>query len=59
MVFLARTLEKGESALYLGDKEEEMLVERGCEYVVDEISHVKKGMLSPLCEAIVYMLRRV
>ena len=58
MVFLARTLEKGERALYLGRKEEEMLVERGCEYVIDEISHVKKGMLSPFCEAIVYMLVR-
>ena len=34
MVFLTRILEKGEKALYLGHKEEEMLVERGCEYVI-------------------------
>ena len=59
MVFLARTLEKGERALYLGQKEEEMLVERGCEYWVEEISSVKKGLLSPVCEARVYMLRRI
>ena len=58
MVFLARTLEKGERALYLGHKEEEMLVERGCEYRIDEISPVKKGVLSPYCDAIVYMLVR-
>ena len=58
MVFLARTLEAGERALYLGNKEEEMLVERGCEYRIDEISPVEKGLLSPDCEAIVYMLVR-
>ena len=46
LVFLARILEKGERALYLGCKEEEMLVERGCEYVVNEISPVEKGVLS-------------
>ena len=59
MVFLARTLERGERALYLGHKEEEMLVERGCTYLIDEISPVEKGVLSPDCEAIVYMLRRI
>ena len=58
MVFLARTLEKGERALYLGRKEEEMLVERGCEYVIKEISPVDKGVLSPDYEASVYILRR-
>ena len=59
MVFLARILEKGERALYLGCKEEEMLVERGCEYVIKEISPVDKGILSPDTEAIVYILRRI
>ena len=59
MVFLARILEKGERALYLGCKEEEMLVERGCEYVINEISPVDKGILSPDTEAIVYILRRI
>ena len=59
IVFLARPLEEGDKALYLGNKEEEMLVERGCEYLVDEISPVEKGVLSPVCEASVYMLRRV
>ncbi|MBE6507118.1 MAG: hypothetical protein E7Z72_04235 [Methanocorpusculum parvum] len=59
MVFLARILEKGERALYLGSKEEEMLVERSCEYVVKEISPVEKGILSPDTEAIVYILRRI
>lgn len=59
MVFLARTLEKGETALYLGQKEEEMLVGRGCEYVVKEISEVDIGVLSPVCRASVYMLRRI
>ena len=58
-MFLARPLEEGDKALYLGNKEEEMLVERGCEYLVDEISPVEKGVLSPVCEASVYMLRRV
>ena len=52
MVFLARTLEAGERALYLGNKEEEMLVERGCEYRIDEISPVEKGLLSPDCEGV-------
>ena len=59
MVFLARKLEKGERALYLGCKEEEMLVGRGCEYLVEEVNHVEKGLLSPVCGAIVYMLRRI
>ena len=59
MVFLARSLEKGERALYLGNKEEEMLVERGCKYLIDEISPVEIGVLSPDYEAIVYMLRRI
>ena len=58
LVFLARILEKGERALYLGCKEEEMLVERGCEYVVNEISPVEKGVLSSDYEASVYILRR-
>ena len=43
LVFLARILEKGERALYLGCKEEEMLVERGCEYVVNEMSLWKRA----------------
>ena len=38
---------------------EEMLVERGCEYVIKEISPVDKGILSPDTEAIVYILRRI
>ena len=59
MVFLARPLEKGERALYLGNKEEEMLVERGCTYAVKEINLVQKGFLSPICDAIVYMLVRL
>ena len=59
IVFLARTLEKGEKALYLGSKEEEMLVERGCQYRIDEISSVDRGVLSADYEAIVYMLRRI
>ena len=58
IVFLARKLEKGERALYLGYKEEEMLVERGCEYTIEEVVPVKKGILSPVCEGIVYILRR-
>jgi len=59
IVFLTRPLEIGDRALYLGNKEEEMLVERGCTYLIDEISPVKKGVLSPVYEASVYMLRRV
>ena len=59
IVFLTRPLDIGDRALYLGNKEEEMLVERGCTYLIDEISPVKKGVLSPVCEASVYMLRRV
>ena len=59
MVFLSRPLEIGDMALYLGNKEEEMLVERGCEYQIDEISPVEKGLLSPFCDAIVYMLVRI
>ena len=59
LVFLARTLEIGERALYLGCKEEEMLVERGCTYMIDEISPVEIGVLSPDYEASVYMLRRI
>ena len=59
MVFLARSLKPDENALYLGCKEEEMLTGRGCKYRIDEISHVEKGLLSPVCESIVYMLRRI
>ena len=58
MVFFARPLEIGDTALYLGSKEEEMLVGRGHTYVIDEINQVEKGMLSPVCESIVYMLER-
>ena len=58
MVFLARTLEAGEVALYLGHKEDEMLIERGCQYAVDEIANVERGILSHEYEAIVYMLVR-
>ena len=58
MIFFARSLEIGDRALYLGQKEEEMLIERGCEYRVDEITSVKRGLLSPDYEAIVYMLVR-
>ena len=59
MVFLSRALKPGDRALYLGEKEEEMLVGRGKEYVVDEIVSVQKGDLSPVCESIVYILEEV
>ena len=59
MVFLSRALKPGDRALYLGEKEEEMLVGRGKEYVVDEIVSVQKGDLSPVSESIVYILEEV
>lgn len=58
LVFLARSLDAGDKALYLGNKEEEMLIERGCEYWIEEISPVEKGVLSPDYETIVYVLER-
>ena len=56
MVFLARNLQSGDKALYLGEKEDEMLVGRGKEYLIDEIVSVQKGDLSPVCKSIVYIL---
>ena len=55
-VFFARYLDVGAAGLYLGRKEEEIVVRRGTEYLVKEIEVVKKGLLSPLYDAIVYML---
>ena len=49
-------LDVGSAGLYLGRKEEEIVVRRGTEYLVKEIEVVKKGLLSPLYDAIVYML---
>ena len=59
MVFLSRALKPGDRALYFGEKEKEMLVGRGKEYVVDEIVSVQKGDLSPVSESIVYILEEV
>ena len=58
-IFLARTLDSGCKAVYLGQKEEEMLIERGRKYVVDEIVDVGVGELSPEYEATVYMLKEI
>ena len=59
MVFLARYLKPGDKALYLGEKEKEMLIGRGKEYTVDEIVSVQKGDLSPVCKSIVYILEEL
>ena len=59
LVFFTRSINAGERALYLGSKEEEMLVERGCRYIIQEIDKVEKGILSPACGAIVYILENI
>ena len=59
LVFFTRSIKAGEHALYLGSKEEEMLIERGCKYIIREIDEVEKGILSPSCRAIVYILESI
>lgn len=58
MVFFTRALEPGDRALYLGQKEEEMLIGRGQVYEINEIETVEKGRLSPFCKAKVYLLKK-
>ena len=47
----------GSCALYMGQKEEEMLLPRGMSYYVDEIDDVKPGVLDEKYEAKVYILK--
>lgn len=58
-IFLARILDSGSRAVYLGRKEEEMLIRRGSEYIIDEVVEVDVGELSQTHEASVYILREV
>lgn len=58
-IFLARVLDSGSHAVYLGQKEDEMLVRRGCEYIIEEVVDVAVGELSPTHKANVYILREV
>lgn len=56
-VFVTYDLPAGSHALYMGQKEEEMLLPRGMVYRVDEIDHAKPGFLDPEYEAKVYILK--
>lgn len=58
-VFLARVLDSGSRAVYLGEKENEMLVKRDSEYIIDEVVEVDIGELSHTHKANVYILREV
>ena len=55
-VFVLYKLRAGSHALYMGKKEEEMLLPRGMTYHVDEIDYVEPGILDSSYEAKVYML---
>lgn len=58
-VFLVRELEKGNRAVYMGDKEEEMLIPRRRKYVVDAIVHFDKDEFISGHKAIVYYITEV
>ena len=55
-VLVTYDLPAGSHALYMGKKEEEMLLPRGMRYIVDEIDYVKPGLLDSEYEAKVYIL---
>ena len=55
-VLVTYDLPAGSHALYMGKKEEEMLLPRGMRYIVDEIDYAKPGFLDPEYEAKVYIL---
>lgn len=56
-VLVTYNLPAGSHALYMGQKEEEMLLPRGMQYVVDEIDYVEPGFLDTEYEAKVYILK--
>ena len=56
-VLVTYDLPAGSHALYMGKKEEEMLLPRGMQYVVDEIDYVKPGLLDDTYEAKVYIFK--
>lgn len=56
-VLVTYDLPAGSHALYMGKKEEEMLLPRGMKYIVDEIDYVNPGLLDAECEAKVYILK--
>lgn len=56
-VLVMYNLPAGSHALYMGQKEEEMLLPRGMGYVVNEIDYAKPGFLDAVYEAKVYILR--
>lgn len=55
-VFVTYKLAVGSHALYMGHKEEEMLLPRGRSYKVDDIDYVEPGILDTEYEAKVYIL---
>lgn len=55
-VIVLYKLRSGSHALYMGQREEEMLLPRGMGYKVDEIDYVEPGLLDAECEAKVYIL---
>ena len=56
-VLVTYVLPAGSHALYMGQKEEEMLLPRGMKYMIDEIDYVVPGNLDFEYEAKVYILR--
>lgn len=56
-VFVTYDLFAGSHALYMGQKEEEMLLPRKMKYIVDEIDYAKPGFLDAEYEAKIYILR--
>lgn len=56
-VLVTYNLLAGSHALYMGKKEEEMLLPRKMKYIVDEIDYAKPGFLDTEYEAKVYILR--
>lgn len=55
-VLVTYDLHAGSHALYMGQKEEEMLLPRRMKYIVDEIDYVKPGLLDTEYQAKVYIL---
>lgn len=55
-VIVMYKLHPGSRALYMGQREEEMLLPRGMGYKVDEIDYVEPGLLDAEYEAKVYIL---
>lgn len=56
-VLVVYDIPAGSHALYMGKKEEEMLLPRGLRYMIDEIDYAKPGFLDREYEAKVYILR--